>query len=1335
MAKRITSLLLVILLLAGIMPCVYATEEATDGEEAIVLASTRGTVTVTVDRNRQIQWIGHSDAKLNLSYKDAQGVTRGGYMTAVNVTKVDGVIAYCIEPCVEFGTKYTEDESIAAWMTQLTANQRSAIALAMAYGYPNTDHPAASSPGVAGDSSLEYPLRTDLWQISERYAATQIIIWEIVTGKRSAVAPYTCTDSSLYTSFYSTNNPYGYRADWNTLRDTYKRISDSMAAHKSVPSFSSSNLSTAPTYELTYNVATGKYETTLTDTNGVLSGYNFQCSVSGVTISRSGNNLKITATADAAAKLNGVTVSAAGSMLDIDPEKVVAVWAAEGAGQTAVTLKSSPDPVTAYFKLKAEATTEVKIIKTTNTGKNLSGWQINLYTDAACTKKVSGSPFTTGADGTITVDGLTPGTYYAKEVPSTDPYWVSDTSVKTVKAEAGKTATVTFSNTHYGDLRVKKNAINGPASGWKFEIYDSTGKLVETITTGSDGYAYSKKLLPGKYTIKEIHDKDDTYWIYDAQVEKQAQVTAGNQAQVEYTNEQVGILEIVKTTNTGSNLGGWKINLYTDSGCTQKVNGSPFTTGDDGKITVPDLKPGTYYAQEVASTDPYWVSDSETKTVKVEAGKTASVTFKNTHYGDLKVKKNAINGPASGWKFEIYDANGNLVETITTGSDGYAYSKKLLPGKYTVKEIHDKDDTYWIYDAQVEKQVQVTAGNQAQVEYTNEQIGRLELVKTTNTGNNLSGWQINLYTDAGCTQKVAGSPFTTGEDGKIIVPELTPGTYYAQEVPSTDPYWVSDSETKTVKVEAGKTASVTFKNTHYGDLRVKKNAINGSAAGWKFEIYDANGTLVETITTGSDGYAYSKKLLPGKYTVKEIHDKDDTYWTYDAEVQKQTQVTAGNQSQVEYTNEQFGLLEFRKTTNTQNHLAGWTFRVTDKDGKLVGEYTTDNSGYACTGKLKPGRYYVQEVGKDDPYWICDVENYPIDVTAGKTVGHSATNIELGKGTFHKTTNTGANLDGWEITVYEDSSCNKPISVITTDAKGYGKLFLEPGTYYARETGDTKGRFEDEYWEIDTSVQEFKIEAHKDTAVTFTNTHYGKGKVIKTLDTDGSLEGWHFKITDASGSEIEGSPFTTDKHGNILTGNLLPGVYTVEELIPEDSLYYCKTQNPQTITIVEGKTVSVTFTNALRPGKIAIEKVNTKGEHLAGATFLLEWSQDGTSWKPVVYSSNPDVVLGGCSNAAVKDGCLTTGKDGIAEWGNLYPGIRYRITEVAAPEGYILLEGYAFEGELPVEDLTVSLTVVNSTEFEMPSTGSNGMITVPLAVLIAGCAMSTVIFYIPRKEEE
>ena len=98
----------------------------------------------------------------------------------------------------------------------------------------------------------------------------------------------------------------------------------------------------------------------------------------------------------------------------------------------------------------------VKIAKTTNTGQNLGGWEIGLYTDSACTNPISGSPFTTGSDGTVTVSGLQPGTLYAKELASSAPYWVYDTSVKTITAVAGQTATVSFANTQYGALPLKK---------------------------------------------------------------------------------------------------------------------------------------------------------------------------------------------------------------------------------------------------------------------------------------------------------------------------------------------------------------------------------------------------------------------------------------------------------------------------------------------------------------------------------------------------------------------------------------------------------------------------------------------------------------------------------------------------------------------------------------------------------------------------------------------------------------------------------------------------------------------------------------------------------------
>lgn len=84
---------------------------------------------------------------------------------------------------------------------------------------------------------------------------------------------------------------------------------------------------------------------------------------------------------------------------------------------------------------------------------------------------------------------------------------------------------------------------------------------------------------------------------------------------------------------------------------------------------------------------------------------------------------------------------------------------------------------------------------------------------------------------------------------------------------------------------------MTFSNTHNGDLRVKKNAIDGSPEGWNFQILDADRELVETITTGEDGYAASGKLELGTYYVVEIHDRDETYWTHDAVVEKQVTVT------------------------------------------------------------------------------------------------------------------------------------------------------------------------------------------------------------------------------------------------------------------------------------------------------------------------------------------------------------------------------------------------------------------------------------------------------------
>ena len=481
----------------------------------------------------------------------------------------------------------------------------------------------------------------------------------------------------------------------------------------------------------------------------------------------------------------------------------------------------------------------------------------------------------------------------------------------------------------------------------------------------------------------------------------------------------------------------------------------------------------------------------------------------------------------AGWQFGIY-ADQNCTSLIsgphTTDVNGTLSVPGLDAGTVYVKELGNADPTisglYTCAGANPQR-VTLVLGETATVSFHNKRnTGSVQLIKTTNTGKNLNGWKIGLYTDAACTQPIAGSPFTTGADGTVLVPDLAPGTLYAKEVPVEDAYWVCDSTVKPVQIIPNQTASLTFANTHYGNLRIRKNAVNGSSEGWNFQILDAAQKVIATLKTDADGYAYSNMLLPGQYTVRELHDRDETYWEYEAAVEKQVTVTAGAQAEVRYT----------------------------------------------------------------------------------------------------------------------------------------------------------------------------------------NTQYGKIRIQKHMESEGSVQGWKFRIMDAAGAEIPGSPFTTDESGLILTGKLQPGTYTVEELIPEDSLYHCSSENPQTVTVKAGETAQVTFTNALRPGKITIQKVDSRGEPLNGATFLLEWSEDGAAWQRVVYTDSSVVTKGCCFNSDSPDGTLTSEDDGYLEWTGLHPGLLYRVTELEAPEGYSLLTEPAFEGRLPANQLSLSFRVVNCEIFKLPETG-------------------------------
>lgn len=324
-------------------------------------------------------------------------------------------------------------------------------------------------------------------------------------------------------------------------------------------------------------------------------------------------------------------------------------------------------------------------------------------------------------------------------------------------------------------------------------------------------------------------------------------------------------------------------------------------------------------------------------------------------------------------------------------------------------------------------------------------------------------------------------------------------------------------------------------------------------------------------------------------------------------------------------------------------------------------------------------------------------------------------------------NTGDEISGWHITVYADEACTQELRTFITGQDGTVGVYLEPGTYWVKETGSEEVR--DDFWKMDDSVKKLVIRAHEKTTLEFINNYSGRISIQKTVKPEGTLEGWKFKITDADGKEVSGSPFTTDKDGKILTGNLTPGDYTVEEVLPADSLY--SGEAPKTVTVTAGKTAEVSFLNKLRTGKITIRKVDTKDEPLAGATFLLEGSEDGSLWYPVIPGSNGVCTLGEPSEENHAAASKTSGEDGLLTWENLSITLQYRITETKAPEGYTLLKEAAFEGTLPAD--TLELQVVNGEAFALPKTGSTGLTVLPLAIIPCFSICAGAILYLRKRE--
>lgn len=865
----------------------------------------------------------------------------------------DGKEAYCIEPghSLFSGNSLTENGS-TVWKNLGTAKQK-AINLALLYGKPG------SGKNLSGTED-------------QKWIATQLIVWEFVSGCRSTNDGYKCTNTKYIDGICAGGANPG-------VKSVYNAISKSLANYSTVPSFASAIASKAETYEMKYS--DGKYSVTLTDSNKILDEFTFK-TTNGITATKSGNKLTLTSTS---AVNDALTFNSAKSMPDVG--KTVLVPYGDASLQDVITgVENDADPIRAYLKVKTSSG-NLKLVKTSEDG-NVANIEF-IVKGENFNKTVK-----TNSKGEFKLTDLVPGTYTVTE--NTEGKYAKQNS-KTVKVESGKTATVSFANilkkwsltVTKTDAETKTAQGNATLAGAVYGIYNN-GKLVDKYTTDKNGsFTTSYYVCGDNWILKEIEPSegyllDETE--YHIGAEAKNYTVENNSISMSVTEDITkGKISIIKHTDDGSTKietpeKGAEFQVYLkSSGSYSKAKETERDTllcDEYGFAETKDLPYGTYTVHQTKG----WDGTEFIKDFDVfinENGKTYKYLINNAGLESYVkiVKVDSETGkqiPYAGAGFQIYNPKGELVtmkytyptvtkiDTFYTNEEGCLITPETLPyGKgYSIVEVqalygYILDSTPVYFDITAENTSEENGVTIVKTEKKNTpQKGTITVEKTGEIFSNVTA---------------IGGGYTDENGNDIALP-----TIYQPE------YSVSGLSGAVFEIYADEDIT-----TPDGTVRVKKD------------------TLVATLKTNEKGTATSNELYLGKYRVVETVAPNGTVLnktvnhielTYAGQNEKVTNTSTS------FVNErqkvEIDLLKILEQDETfgignGNEIKSVSFglyadedikasngTVIPKDG-LVEIITCDENGKATFATDLPfGGYYVKEI-KTDIHYILSDEKYPV----------------------------------------------------------------------------------------------------------------------------------------------------------------------------------------------------------------------------------------------------------------------------------------------------------------------------------------------------------------------
>ena len=591
---------------------------------------------------------------------------------------------FCIEPMQLFvaGNDYVPDS--AKW-DELSETQRQAIWEINYYGY-----------SYPGHESENY------------YVATQIMIWQVVTG--NWYQPYYMDGSTTYDISNEVN-------EINNLRST----------PQGRPSFNNQ------TIKMGLNTPV-----TLTDTKGTLSNYSVN-SGNGIDATVNGNDLTVSITSENYDKT--LTFSRNFGARDVN------IIYGSGGYQRVIYLASRRDP-SPNFKLNFELLyADIEVEKQdVETGTSTQG-DATFNGATFAIKDTSGNTLET-----ITTNGSKAKskkypigtTLNVCEVAAPEGYLNNSTCNSVELKYSGDNTPSTFSTTIKDqvikgrieiaktiDSQVDGSHVDKPGKGFKFDIVSkTTNKTVATLTTDEDGQAISDYLPYGTYIVKE-HRKEG----YNILLPFEVQISQNNKTYFYnvYNDSIKAELTIYKTdAETGKRIpaSGVEFKLKDSDGnyvsqtvtYPTKYETDTFLTDENGSVHLPSpLQYGEYRIVEIKAPQGYVLKDTEIP-VNVDGSSTEIfMNFDNTtQKGQVYVEKygEMLSGVKEfetdygtlytpiyeekyleGVTYEItarenivtpegtvWFNKGDVVDTFTTG-DGITTSSLLQLGKYSIKEV------------------------------------------------------------------------------------------------------------------------------------------------------------------------------------------------------------------------------------------------------------------------------------------------------------------------------------------------------------------------------------------------------------------------------------------------------------------------------------------------------------------------------------------------------------------------------------------------------------------------------------------------------------------------